>query len=287
MVAAAGAASVGASIAAGLLLGASSVVAVLAYALVVGLRSQLAPRRASDARARAPAGRERRAVDVLGDGEPLVLLHGLATTRAIWRRAAPLLADPAGRDARRAGVRAAPPAGRGFDLDRVADRVIDELRGAVGAEPVELVGHSLGAAVALTLAVRHPAPSAASCSSPPRACARCPSPSPRRRRRGEALHPGRRRAAPLAAWGWGRRLLMAGGVVDGAALAPASCASSSATRAARGASAGARHGGDADLRPALAAFAMPVGALWGAAIASSRPAVRSPCSRCGPARSAR
>ena len=31
------------------------------------------------------------AVDMLGRGDPLVLLHGLATTRAIWDHTAPLL----------------------------------------------------------------------------------------------------------------------------------------------------------------------------------------------------
>jgi pimeloyl-ACP methyl ester carboxylesterase len=33
------------------------------------------------------------ALDDRGSGQPLVLVHGLATTRLIWRRAAPLLAD--------------------------------------------------------------------------------------------------------------------------------------------------------------------------------------------------
>jgi pimeloyl-ACP methyl ester carboxylesterase len=31
-------------------------------------------------------------VDISGSGEPLVLIHGLATTRSIWRHVAPRLA---------------------------------------------------------------------------------------------------------------------------------------------------------------------------------------------------
>ena len=57
-------------------------------------------------------------VDITGRGDPLVLIHGLATTRSIWRHAAPRLA------ATRAvvtldvpGFGAARPVGRGFDLE--------------------------------------------------------------------------------------------------------------------------------------------------------------------------
>ena len=50
----------------------------------------------------------------------------------------------------------------------------------------------------------------------------------------ELYVPLRRRAAPLASWSWGRRLLMAGGVADGAALEPA------VVRQLVGASSGAR-----------------------------------------------
>jgi pimeloyl-ACP methyl ester carboxylesterase len=37
----------------------------------------------------------RSTVDITGRGEPLVLIHGLATTRSIWRHAAPRLAATA------------------------------------------------------------------------------------------------------------------------------------------------------------------------------------------------
>ena len=67
--------------------------------------------------------------DISGRGEPLVLIHGLATTRSIWRDVAPRLAatrqvvtlDVPGFGASR-------PVGRGFDLDDVAARVADDLR---------------------------------------------------------------------------------------------------------------------------------------------------------------
>jgi 3-oxoadipate enol-lactonase len=80
----------------------------------------------------------------------------------------------------------------------------------------------------------------------------------------ELYIPVRRRAAPLAGWSWGRRLLMAGGVGDGAALEPA------VVRQLVGASLGARRIGpalsavaSADLRDLLAGLPMPVGAVWG------------------------
>ena len=82
---------------------------------------------------------------------------------------------------------------------------------------------------------------------------------------GDELYvPVRRRAAPLATWSWGRRLLMAGGVADGAALEPA------VVRELVAASRGARRIGPAlsavasvDLRGVLAGLPLPVGALWG------------------------
>jgi pimeloyl-ACP methyl ester carboxylesterase len=205
-------------------------------------------------------------VDVIGGGEPLVLVHGLATTRAIWVHAAPLLA----RERQVVtidvpGFGAAAPAGRGFDLDAVAERMHDDLRAAGVGEPFDLVGHSMGAAVALTLAARAPAAvrrlvlvSPAGLRPLPAAvCAALGIAA-------EVYVPLRRRAAPLASWGWGRRLLMAGGVSDGAALTPG------VVRELVGASRGARRIGpalsavaSADLRHTLRALPLPVGALWG------------------------
>lgn len=206
------------------------------------------------------------AIDVRGRGEPLVLLHGLATTRAIWHRAAPQLARTrtvVTLDVPGFGL--APPAGRGFRLDDVADCLQDHLLAALGPRPVDLVGHSMGAAVALTLAARHPEAIRSLVLVSPAGL----HPLPLALAMGvglaaQAYIPVRRHASALASVGWGRRLLMAGGVVDGAAL-PAGV-----VRELVGASKGARRIGpaltavaSADLRATLAALPMPVGALWG------------------------
>lgn len=202
----------------------------------------------------------------MGTGDPLVLIHGLATTRTIWRHAAPRLA--AGRQVVTLdvpGFGAARPVGRGFDLEVVSDRVAELLCASGIGEPYDLVGHSMGAAVALTLAALRPAAvrslvlvSPAGLRPIPLAAAAALGVA------AELYIPLRRRAAPLASWSWGRRLLMAGGVVDGAALEPA------VVRQLVGASLGARRIGpalsavaSADLRGLLAGLPAPVGAVWG------------------------
>ena len=202
----------------------------------------------------------------MGRGDPLVLIHGLATTRTIWRHAAPRLA--AGRQVVTLdvpGFGAARPVGRGFDLEVVSDRVAEHLCASGIGEPYDLVGHSMGAAVALTLAALRPAAvrslvlvSPAGLRPIPLAAAAALGVA------AELYIPLRRRAAPLASWSWGRRLLMAGGVVDGAALEPA------VVRQLVGASLGARRIGpalsavaSADLRGLLAGLPAPVGAVWG------------------------
>jgi len=96
-------------------------------------------------------------VDIVGRGDPLVLVHGLATTRSIWLHATPRLAatrQVVTRDV--PGFGAARPVGRGFDLEDVAARVLEQLRARRVPEPFELVGHSMGGALALTLAARAP-----------------------------------------------------------------------------------------------------------------------------------
>src|SRR5258708_2858476 len=93
-----------------------------------------------------------------GTGDPLVLIHGAGTSSAIWRRSLPLLGGPA----RRAvaidvpGYGASAPIGRGFRFDVVADRVVAGLAKAGVDGEFDLVGHSLGGAVSIVLAARHP-----------------------------------------------------------------------------------------------------------------------------------
>ena len=205
-------------------------------------------------------------IDVSGHGDPLVLLHGLATTSSIWRQTVPRLA------ASRCvvtldvpGFGGSAPVGRGFDLPAVAAHIARELRAAGVAEPYRLVGHSMGAAVALMLAAQEPgAVSGVVLVSPAGLRPISIAVAAALGAAAELYIPLRRRAAPLAAWPWGRRLLMAGGVVDGAALDAA------LVRRLVGASRGARRTGPAlsavahaDLRHLLAALPVPVGALWG------------------------
>lgn len=205
-------------------------------------------------------------IEVRGQGEPLVLIHGLATTSAIWCHTVPRLA--AARyvvtlDVPGFGGSAA--VGRGFDLRAVATQIARQLCASGVPEPYRLVGHSMGAAVALTLAAHETdAVSGVVLVSP---AGLRPIPFVAAAVLGVAAElyiPMRRQAAPLAAWSWGRRLLMAGGVVDGAALEP------EVVRQLLGASRGARRIGpalsavaSADMRDLLARLPMPVGAVWG------------------------
>ena len=73
------------------------------------------------------------AIDATGEGEPLVLLHGLGASRAVWRRVAPALAGE-----RRVlapdlpGFGDSAPAATGFDLDGGGGRSRDALAERAG-----------------------------------------------------------------------------------------------------------------------------------------------------------
>ena len=62
-------------------------------------------------------------MDVQGEGAPLVLVHGVGTSRVVWRRVMPLLAQDrlvAAPDL--PGFGASPADGPGFALERAAAR---------------------------------------------------------------------------------------------------------------------------------------------------------------------
>ena len=91
-----------------------------------------------------------------GEGRPLVLLHGLASTCRIWDFVAPLLAKDfavIAADQRGHGDSGKPE--QGYDFARVGRDVEALLEGRSIHRPV-LIGHSWGADVALELAVARP-----------------------------------------------------------------------------------------------------------------------------------
>jgi pimeloyl-ACP methyl ester carboxylesterase len=91
-----------------------------------------------------------------GDGPPLVLVHGLGGSASNWGEVAPELVRR-----RRVLVPELPghggsePVSRGSTLEPFADAVAAVLE-QEGTAPAPIVGHSLGAVVALRLALRHP-----------------------------------------------------------------------------------------------------------------------------------
>ena len=209
----------------------------------------------------------RLAVEVSGRGEALVLIHRLATTRSIWASVAPALART-----RRVvtldvpGFGQSEPVGEGFQLDAVAERIARGLAARGVKSPFDVVGHSLGAGVALTLAAVRPrlvrrlvlvAP--AGLAVVPRVASLLLAAS------AESLLAARRELAPLADFRWGRRLLLAFAAADGARIPPTEArmmldASAGAARTA----AAFRAITSADLRPLLARTSAPLGLIWGA-----------------------
>jgi pimeloyl-ACP methyl ester carboxylesterase len=216
------------------------------------------------------------AVEESGSGEPLVLIHGLATTRAIWAPVTPALSQSHRVIALDVpGFGESAPVGEGFDLEAVADRIARGLAARRVGAPFDLVGHSLGAGVALTLAASRPG-----------AVRRLVLVAPAGL---QGLSPGltrvmaagvdgllalRRSLAPLADLDWGRRLLLAFAAADGASIAPTQA------RMMVEASASAKRTSDAlatiagaDLRPVLARIKAPLGVIWGAADRTISPGV--------------
>jgi pimeloyl-ACP methyl ester carboxylesterase len=206
------------------------------------------------------------AVERHGSGDPLVLVHGVGTTRGVWRHAIPHLAvERQVVTLDLPGFGDSPPAGSGFPLDEVADLVADEAIAAAEA-PVDLLGASLGGAVAVTVARLRPelvrrlillapagfAPRPGAIAKPAGLVA-------------SGFMYGRRAiGAPLVGNPLARRALLWGAVHDGSRL------TAEDARAMIEASAGATRVREAveevvalDLRPVLAELEMPLGLVRG------------------------
>jgi pimeloyl-ACP methyl ester carboxylesterase len=96
------------------------------------------------------------AIDAAGRGEPIVLLHGVGADRGIWRKVLDELAsDRLVLAADLPGFGDSTPVGEGFALDDAADALADTFRQR-RTEAFDLVGNSLGGAVALVLALLRP-----------------------------------------------------------------------------------------------------------------------------------
>jgi pimeloyl-ACP methyl ester carboxylesterase len=206
------------------------------------------------------------AVDEYGDGEPLVLIHGLGTDRAVWSDAAPLLA-------RRRRVLAidlpgfgdSAPAGGGFDLEQVAAAVATDLSDLTGGG-YDLLGHSLGGAIALMVARARPTEVKRLILSAPAGF----------RPRSEAvarvvgrsapalLHARRLLGTPLMGSAVARRALLWGALHDAGRLSPARAESMlRASHRARRLPEATRAAVAADLADQLRAVEVPVAFVWG------------------------
>lgn len=206
------------------------------------------------------------ATDSAGSGPELVLVHGVGSNRSIFSRVVPILAAE-----RRVttldlpGFGGSPPPADGWTIEGVADRIALALAERIDP-PFDLVGSSLGGAVSLALASRHPqlvrrlvlqAPAGFRPAAPPLGLALGLLASPwlgARRRVGMAAASNRR----------ARRVALAGTVADGAELSADDArlilrASGGSTNLAEAFRAAA----SADLRAELDRLRPPLGLIWG------------------------
>ena len=213
------------------------------------------------------------AIDVSGSGEPLVLFHGVGASRIVWRHVTPLLAP------RRLviapdlpGFGESAPAGPGFDLETTAAALAEPLAEQAGGR-FDLVGNSLGGAVAVELAALRPdlirrlvlsAPAGFTAPKPALADVA-----------GALLGPlttlRREIGVPLAASPTARSVLLFGAIAEPRRL------SASDARIMLEASRGSTRIGAAvetllssDLSPVLEHVEAPVGVIWGPTTGSSR-----------------
>ncbi|MDP9347691.1 MAG: alpha/beta fold hydrolase [Gemmatimonadota bacterium] len=92
-----------------------------------------------------------------GEGQPVILLHGIPTCPALWRHVMPRLEGARALAWEMVGYGASIPEGRDRDISvsRQADYLAAWMR-QTGLERAVLVGHDLGGGVAQILAVRRP-----------------------------------------------------------------------------------------------------------------------------------
>lgn len=92
-----------------------------------------------------------------GDGIPIVLLHGIPTSPALWRHVRPRLEGRRALAWEMVGYGASTPAGADHDLSVAAQADhLNALLDDLGIERAVLVGHDLGGGVAQIAAVRRP-----------------------------------------------------------------------------------------------------------------------------------
>jgi pimeloyl-ACP methyl ester carboxylesterase len=194
-------------------------------------------------------------------------VHGAGTSSAIWHRVIPRLA------AERCvvapdvpGYGGSPAAGPGFALAAVADELAAGLDEASVPAPYDLVGHSMGGAIAILLAARRPERVRRLVLVAPAGLAALPRVAAVLLGAVAAPFAVARRtvATPLAGSALVRRLALAGVARDGARVPAADAravlaSSAGATRIGPGLTSAAT----ADLRGTLAAVRAPLGLVWG------------------------
>jgi pimeloyl-ACP methyl ester carboxylesterase len=208
------------------------------------------------------------AMDEFGTGEPLVLVHGIATDRRIWD----LVVGELSRTRRVIaldvpGFGASAPVSEGFVLAEVAEQIIDGLAAAGVTGPFDLVGHSLGGGISIVLAATHQQLVRRLVLVAPAGLRPFPTTvSNLLAASADAVLAARRSAAPLTDTWWGRRLLLALTAADPADMPPL------LARQMVEASAAAQRTAPAlatitstDLRLMLAHTRMPLGVIWGEA----------------------
>ncbi|MCB9896468.1 MAG: alpha/beta hydrolase [Planctomycetes bacterium] len=107
---------------------------------------------------RAPDGVRVRYVDV-GEGEPVVILHGLAASLDVWRMTGALAAIAEDHRVLALDVRGHGRSDKPHDVARYGDALVDdviELLDALGIRKAHVVGYSMGGMIALALVQRHP-----------------------------------------------------------------------------------------------------------------------------------